>query len=119
MSSAQLARLYDVKPQTMIKQILLLESKGLIDRKPSKNNKRLLELKLTPAGKDRLEQCQKDSRELEREILGPLNSREQSELRGYLVRLHTSLSAPLDDEDEGPEIEEFTEEYSRAGVQRP
>src|SRR5512140_39910 len=50
MSSAELARLYDVKPQTMIKQIALLESKGLIDRRVSDANKRLLELSLTEAG---------------------------------------------------------------------
>jgi DNA-binding MarR family transcriptional regulator len=113
-SSAELARLYDVKPQTMIKQIAFLETKALIDRQVSLTNKRLLELRLTPAGEEILRQCQKDSRAMEREILTPLGAEEQEALRDYLSRLLDSLSAHKG----GVEIEEFTEEYSRAGVQR-
>lgn len=118
MSSAELARLYDVKPQTMIKQIALLESKGLIDRRVSDTNKRLLELSLTSAGTHALKQLQKDSRALERELLTPLNADEQAELRGFLLRLLESLSSPSANQDETGDIEEFTPEYRRAGVQR-
>lgn len=116
-SSAELARLYDVKPQTMIKQIAILETKALIDRQVSSTNKRLLELRLTPAGEEILRQCQKDSRALEREIMSPLGAGEQDALRGFLTRLLESLSAPNQDDAEIA-AEEFTEEYSRAGVQR-
>ena len=117
MSSAELARLYDVKPQTMIKQIALLESKGLIDRRTSDNNKRLLELSMTKTGASALKQLQKDSRALERELLKTLNADEQDALRGYLFRLLDSLSAtsaPEGDDD----LEEFMQEHRRAGVQR-
>ena len=117
MSSAELSRLYDVKPQTMIKQIALLESKGLIDRRVSRTNKRLLELSLTATGKDALKKLQKDTRALESALLTPLEGDEQEVLRGYLTRLLTSLSAPAEDLD--LELEEFTPEYSRVGVQRP
>jgi len=117
-SSAELARLYDVKPQTMIKQIAILETKALIDRQVSATNKRLLELRLTAAGEDILRQCQKDSRAMEREILTPLEAGEQEQLRGFLTRLLESLSARGRDDDEAIDVEEFTEEYSRAGVQR-
>ena len=117
LSSAELARLYDVKPQTMIKQIALLETKGLIDRRVSDANKRLLELSLTPAGVTALKQLQKDTRALEHELLKPLGDDEQIALRGFLVRLLDSLGTAAVP-DEGAEIEEFTPEYSRPGVQR-
>ena len=119
MSSAELSRLYDVKPQTMIKQIALLETKGLIDRRVSRVNKRLLELSLTATGKDALKKLQKDTRALEAELLTPLDGDEQDVLRGYLARLLTSLSTPSAEEDPGLDGEEFTPEYSRPGVQRP
>ncbi|MDV3456530.1 MarR family transcriptional regulator [Sphingomonas sp. HF-S4] len=116
LSSAELARLYDVKPQTMIKQIALLETKGLIGRRVSDANKRLLELRLTPAGERTLAQLQKDTRTLEAELLAPLDGEEQAQLRGLLFRLLDSLSVvPAGDGD----AEEFTDEYRRAGVQRP
>lgn len=115
LSSAELARLYDVKPQTMIKQIALLESKGLIGRRVSKANKRLLELSLTSSGKAALKQLQKDTRALEAELLDPLDGEEQERLRGYLARLLDSLTVTVP---QGGEVEEFSEEYSRAGVQR-
>ena len=114
-SSAELSRLYDVKPQTMIKQIALLESKGLIERHVSRANKRLLELSLTSTGKSSLKQLQKGTRALERELLQPLTEDEQAHLRGYLGRLLESLSTTAD---EDAEVEEFTPEYRRPGVQR-
>lgn len=117
MSSAELSRLYDVKPQTMIKQIALLESKGLIDRRVSRANKRLLELSLTATGKDALKKLQRDTRALEAELLTPLDSDELEILRGYLTRLLASLSAS--NGNHATDIEEFTPEYSRPGVQRP
>ncbi|MBO9711777.1 MarR family transcriptional regulator [Sphingomonas sp.] len=117
-SSAELARLYDVKPQTMIKQIALLEAKGLIDRQVSRENKRLLELSLTKAGRTALEQLQTDTQALEAELLQPLGEREQEALRGYLARLLESLSAVVVDAEEHDDAEEFTQEYRRPGVQR-
>ena len=117
-SSAELARLYDVKPQTMIKQIAILETKGLIGRQNSPVNRRLLELRLTPLGKDCLTQCQKDSRKLEQQLLSALSSDEQDALRGYLSRLHQSLSEVQDSKADDIKVEEFTPEYSRVGVQR-
>jgi len=118
MSSAELARLYDVKPQTMIKQIALLESKGLIGRRVSETNKRLLEVRLTDAGLATLKQLQKDTRALERKLLQPLSKEEQAIMRDYLIRLLQSLSGAGEKTADAGEIEELTPEYRRAGVQR-
>lgn len=118
MSSAELARLYDVKPQTMIKQIALLETKGLIERRVSDTNKRLLEVRLTDTGGATLKQLQKDTRALERQLLNTLDGDEQAALRSYLVRLLDSLSVADEEPADGDDIEELTPEYRRAGVQR-
>lgn len=117
MSSAELARLYDVKPQTMIKQIALLETKGLIGRRVSASNKRLLELTLTPAGSAALQSLQTDTRALEEDLLGALDADDQARMRDLLMRLLESLSgqsAPLEEDGE-----EFAEDHRRPGVQRP
>lgn len=118
MSSAELARLYGVKPQTMIKQIALLETKGLIERRVSDANKRLLKVRLTETGTATLKQLQKDTRALERQLLSPLDAGEQEALRGFLVRLLESLSIVDDEQAISDDIEELTPEYRRAGVQR-
>ena len=118
MSSAELARLYDVKPQTMIKQIALLETKNLIERRVSDANKRLLEVRLTDTGAATLKQLQKDTRALERQLLNTLDGDEQTALRGYLVRLLDSLSVADEEPADGDDIEELTSEYRRPGVQR-
>lgn len=117
LSSAELARLYDVKPQTMIKQIALLEAKGLIERRVSDSNKRLLEVRLTDRGAITLKQVQKDSRALERQLLSALNDDEQAVLRAHLHRLLISLGQ-AEEAGADQEIEELAPEYSRAGVQR-
>ncbi|MBA16899.1 MAG: hypothetical protein CMN73_11175 [Sphingomonas sp.] len=118
MSSASLARLYDVKPQTMIKQIAILETKGLIGRSVSKANKRRLDLTLTDSGTAIVKQLGKDTRALERELLSPLDADEQDQMRGYLLRLLASLSGIDDESEDGELAEEFTREHRRPGVQR-
>ncbi|WP_417620702.1 MarR family winged helix-turn-helix transcriptional regulator [Parasphingorhabdus sp.] len=116
-SSAELARVYDVKPQTMIKQIATLESKGLIARQTSEKNKRQLDLTLTDAGKACLDTCRTGAQALEKNLMAPLNDAEQDELRKYLLRLSESL-APPQPESSQRDNEEFKQEFRRAGVQR-
>jgi DNA-binding MarR family transcriptional regulator len=114
LSSAELARLYDVKPQTMIKQIALLEAKRLIGRRTSPANKRLLELTLTEEGMACLRQCEAGALAMERTLLEPLDATEQAHLRDMLSRLLASMREPIRPEHDDPDIEEF----SRVGVQR-
>ncbi|WP_214623144.1 MarR family winged helix-turn-helix transcriptional regulator [Sphingobium nicotianae] len=114
LSSAELARLYDVKPQTMIKQIALLEAKGLIGRRTSPTNRRLLELTLTEEGQACLKLCRTGAQAMERTLLEPLDETEQAHLRAMLVTLLQSMSGPVVAEGDDPDIEEF----SRVGVQR-
>lgn len=113
--SADLARIYDVKPQSMIRQIGLLEDAGLIARTSNAKNKRLLELELTKAGQKCLGTCQKAAMALEQDLLLALSSPQREELRKTLQVLLASLNAPANGVSSN---EEFSEEYRRAGVQR-
>ncbi len=118
LTSAELARVYDVKPQTMIRQIALLETKGLIERQASETNKRLLELTLTESGRACLEQCHEKAQALEIKLLEPLEADEQNQLRAALTKLQQSLSAPSPEIETAPDIEELSQEYRRLGIQR-
>jgi len=116
LSSAQLARLYDVKPQTMIKQITLLEAKGLISRGVGGNNKRVLEVELTELGRDLLGKSERQGLDLEDELLKPFTPGERAMFREFLLKMNRSLDgagrtgrASIDSPTEG----------TRPGVQRP
>lgn len=117
LTSADLARVYDVKPQTMIKQVALLEAKGLIDRTVSASNKRLLELRLSTVGEASLKLCHTQARALEDELLAPLDPAEQDQLRDQLLRLRDALRADVPCAGD-PDGAEFTSEYRSVGVQR-
>ena len=87
LSSAELARIFAVTPQTMIKQIAALETKNRIVRKTRQTNKRVLEMELTPAGWAALEACEAAAERVEAEILRPFSAAEQDLYRDFLVRM--------------------------------
>jgi DNA-binding MarR family transcriptional regulator len=116
LSSAQLARLYDVKPQTMIKQITLLEAKGLISRDVGGNNKRVLEVELTDIGRDLLIKSDRQGVELEEELLKPFTPGERAMFREFLLKMNRSLDGAR----AGPRPSaDSPTEGTRPGVQRP
>ncbi|HWM66022.1 MAG TPA: MarR family transcriptional regulator [Steroidobacteraceae bacterium] len=88
-SSAGLSRMFDVKPQTMIKQIAILESNGLIERNLAKGNKRVLEVTLTEAGRVALRACDKAATAVEADIFA---SFEPGELETYRVLMQKVLA---------------------------
>lgn len=114
-SSAELARLYDVKPQTMIKQVATLERKGLIVRRNSDTNRKLLELRLTPEGERVLGELRHQSLAVEAEVLAPLDAAQQARLGELLGVL---LEAMGDDGRVAADDAEFSRELARSGVQR-
>lgn len=113
-SSADLARLYEVKPQTMAKQIALLDAQALVVRKTSALNKRLLELRLSPQGESAFDKVQRDALALEEVLLEPLTKGEQKQLTELLERLARAWGrggAAREDP------AEFSGEFARPGVQ--
>jgi DNA-binding MarR family transcriptional regulator len=89
-SSAELSRRFGVKPQTMIKQIAFLESRGLIERNLAKGSKRVLEVTLTEAGRATLRACDNAATALEAEIFACL---EPAELRNFRTLMQRVLAA--------------------------
>jgi DNA-binding MarR family transcriptional regulator len=90
-SSAGLSRMFGVKPQTMIKQIAILESNGLIERNLAKGSKRVLEVTMTEAGRGALRSCDKAATAVEAEIFSVFAPGELQTYRTLMEKLLDSL----------------------------
>ena len=90
-SSAGLARVRRMTPQTMSEIITALERDGLLERRP--RHGRTLGLYLTPAGTAKLAKAGTAAAEIEREMLAGLSAKDQERLRDLLFRCVTSLTA--------------------------
>lgn len=86
-SSAKLSRMFGVKPQTMIKQIVNLESNGLIERNLAKGSKRVLEVSMTEAGRVALRACDKAANAVEAEIFSSFASGELETYRALMEKV--------------------------------
>ena len=99
-SSADLSRMFAVKPQTMIKQIANLESNGLIERALAKGSKRVLEVTMTEAGRAALRACDKAATAVEAAIFAPFSARELETYRALMQKLLVSMRGISSDADE-------------------
>ena len=92
-SSAELSRMFGVKPQTMIKQIAILETNGMIERNLAKGNKRVLEVSLTEAGRNKLRACEKAAAAVEEDIFAAFEPGDLDEYRALMMKLLAKLSS--------------------------
>jgi len=90
-SSAELSRMFGVKPQTMIKQIAILETRGLIGRAMAPSNKRVLEVELTDEGQRVLAEANANAIALEDEIFSVLTPAELEQYRSAMMKLLRAL----------------------------
>jgi DNA-binding MarR family transcriptional regulator len=90
-SSAGLARMFGVKPQTMIKQIAILEGNGLIERDLAKGSKRVLEVTMTEAGRAALRACDKAATAVEADIFSCFAAGELQTYRALMDKLLASM----------------------------
>ncbi len=81
LSSAQLARRSFLRPQTMHEMVLALEKRGLIERTPKPDNKRVLMASLTGTGRALLAGCAPAVGEVERELLADLSPGQRATFR--------------------------------------
>jgi DNA-binding MarR family transcriptional regulator len=88
-SSAKLSRMFGVKPQTMIKQIVNLETNGLIERNLARGSKRVLEVSMTEAGRVALRACDKAATAVEAAIFACF---EPGELETYRALMEKVLA---------------------------
>lgn len=86
-SSAELSRMFGVKPQTMIKQIATLQSNGLIERNLAKGSKRVLEVTMTEAGRVALRACDKAATAVEEAIFASFEPGELETYRALMQKL--------------------------------
>jgi DNA-binding MarR family transcriptional regulator len=91
LSSSRLSRRFYVTPQTMGETILLLERKGLIERREDPANKKALLLSLTKLGKTVCAEGDVHVKRLERRIFGALSAAELTTLRSILSNAIGSL----------------------------
>jgi DNA-binding MarR family transcriptional regulator len=91
LSSSRLSRRFYVTPQAMGEIILLLERKGLIERREDPANKKSLLLSLTRLGKSVCAEGDAHVRKLERKIFGDLSATETATLRSILMRAASVL----------------------------
>jgi DNA-binding MarR family transcriptional regulator len=99
-SSAELSRMFGVKPQTMIKQIVSLEGSGLIERNLAKGSLRVLEVSMTEAGRLALRACDKAATAVESAIFSCFGPGELETYRALMEKVLASLHDITDDQEE-------------------
>jgi DNA-binding MarR family transcriptional regulator len=99
-SSAELSRSFGVKPQTMIKQIAILEGNGLIERNLAEGNKRVLEVTMTEKGRVALRACDKAATAVEAAIFAPFEAGELKTYRALMQKLLVSMRRVPSEADE-------------------
>lgn len=91
LSSSRLSRRFYVTPQTMGEVILLLEKKGLIERREDPANKKALLLSLTRLGQSICAEGDGIVAKFEQKIFGGLSGAELTTLRSILINALSSL----------------------------
>jgi DNA-binding MarR family transcriptional regulator len=86
-SSAELARVTGVRPQSVAELIGPLELRGLITRKEAAEHRRILRISLSAAGEQLLARAKPVARQLEKELLANLTVPELTRLREGLLKL--------------------------------
>jgi len=89
-SSAALARVRSLSPQTMSEIITGLEKDGLLERRSSGG--RILRVYLTPAGAARLTVARSAAAEIERRMLAGLSGKDQATLRDLIFKCVTQIT---------------------------
>lgn len=92
-SSAELARLAFVTPQTMMRILDNLEAAGFISRAPHPDHGRILVTSLTAAGRKVVTACHGEIDEVEQQMLQGLNPKERGALQDLLLRCLEGLTS--------------------------
>jgi DNA-binding MarR family transcriptional regulator len=95
LSGAELARRGFVTPQTMTDVVAKLEAAGLVGRSSAGDDRRVVRLALTDAGRDRLSGAHAVVNAVEARMLGGLEADEQVWLRDALRRCAAALGGDV------------------------
>lgn len=94
-SSADLARRANMTAQSMGEFIKAMEAKGLLERRSDPNNRRVIQVSSTAAGRAALVQAEAKVDQIEREYFGCLTVEELAQLKMLLNRVRTAELARL------------------------
>jgi DNA-binding MarR family transcriptional regulator len=97
LSSADLARLALLTPQTISVIVANLEKAGLVTRKPHAVHGRISQLDITVSGRSLLRICRRRVHAIEADLVKGLPAAEEQAVRHWLVRVATSDTAKQDD----------------------
>jgi DNA-binding MarR family transcriptional regulator len=92
-SSADLARRISVTPQSINEVISSLERLRLVSRQEAPDNRRILKINITPAGKRLLASCDKVVDDIEAGLFSSLSQRELGALDELLQKVLTDVRA--------------------------
>jgi len=92
-SSAELARRANMTAQSMGEFIKNLEAKQFVTRSPDPNNRRVIQVTLTPEGRQLLVRCEAKVDQAERHFFDCLSGEEVANLRFLLSRVRSAQLA--------------------------
>jgi MarR family transcriptional regulator for hemolysin len=87
-SQRELADLMRIEPPTLVRQLDKLAEEGLVERQPDPDDRRVVRVIVTKAGRRRLAQLHEVVHEVDVELRGALPAREVDVLRKALGRIH-------------------------------
>jgi DNA-binding MarR family transcriptional regulator len=90
-STADLARRFDIAPQSMNEVIAALEGKKLIARRESPDHRRILHIRLKPSGLRLLQTCDGEVDRIERSAFRDFSPKELTIFRGMISRALLAL----------------------------
>jgi DNA-binding MarR family transcriptional regulator len=95
LSNAQLSRRVLITPQSAIKVVSTLERKGLIERQPDPDHRRILRALITEEGQAVLDACDRVADEIEARMLDGLSRAEREQMTRALKNCLQGLGAGL------------------------
>lgn len=87
-SQRELAELMRIEPPTLVRQLDKLAEDGLVERQPDPDDRRVVRVIVTKAGRKRLAQLHEVVHEVDAELRQALPAREVDVLRKALTRIH-------------------------------
>ena len=93
-TAAELARLADVDTGAMTRTLDRLESKGLLRRLRSTEDRRMIKLELTASGREAAQQCPAILTRMLQHHLQDFSQQEVEQLRGFLLRMLANGARP-------------------------
>jgi len=93
-SQRELADLMRIEPPTLVRHLDKLTDEGLVERRPDPDDRRIVRVVVTPAGRARLAELHEVVHEVDAELRRILTKRDAEVLGRVLPRIHTSFTRP-------------------------